>query len=426
MSRFPMKRALYAGTTPLLAAALFSIFAPAGAQQNAPATWPPLQERPYGAGPLASGQQAQRPAQGLPDYSPETARATRDAARRYAGIAASGGWPRIAKPLGPDSNGKPVAELRKRLAVEGYLPEGEADGLWDDRLEAAVRRFQSHMGLDQTGRVSRATLRALNIPPTARARQLAATAARLDRMKFRFGGRYVAVNIPAASVEAVQGGEVANRYTAVVGGKRHRSPQIVAKIVSIDINPSWTVPASIVKKELVPKLKRNPRYFSREDFVILDNRGRKVDPARLRRISKANAARFTFRQEPGPKNALGSLRISMPNSKEVYMHDTPNKQLFDRDFRFLSHGCVRVEGVYDLAAWLLNETSHEWNAAALRDEVNSGESRRIRLRGPDPVAWVYMTGWATDNGPAHFRRDIYDLDKGAKALRGNRRVAGRA
>ncbi len=419
-----MNRKLYAGAAPLLAAALFSILAPAGAQQNPnPAASQSLEEPDYGAGPTARDQEAQRPEQRSPDFGPRTAQATREAAQRYADISASGGWPRIAKPVGPDSKGRLVADLRRRLAIEGYLPEGETDSRWDDRLEAAVRRFQSHMGLDETGRVTRATLRELNVSPTARARELAATAARLGRTKFRFGERYVAVNIPAASVEAVQDGEDVAHYTAVVGGKRHPSPQVVTKIVSIDINPSWTVPASIVKKEMVPKLKRNPRYFARENFVILNGHGREVDPARLRRISKARAAHLTFRQLPGPKNALGSLRISMPNNKAVYMHDTPNKKLFDKDFRFLSHGCVRVEGVYDLAAWLLNETSDEWDAAALRDEVDSGKSRKIRLRRPVPVAWVYMTGWATDDGPAHFRRDIYNLDKGAQAPRGSDRVA---
>lgn len=356
--------------------------------------------------------QAQRP-----DYGPGTERATLDAARRYADIAASGGWPRIAEPLGPESSAKAIAALRRRLAIEGYLTrdeQEEGDGEWDDALDAALRRFQKNNGLEETGQVTRDTLRQLDTPPAARARALAATAARLAKMRFRFGDRYVAVNIPATAVEAVQEQETVARYGAIVGGKRDRSPQIAARIVSIDVNPTWTAPASIIRKELLPKLRRNPNALARQHIRIFDGRGREVDPAKLRRLPAARAARFTFRQDPGPTNALGSLRLSMPNKNAVFMHDTPHKELFDKEFRFLSHGCVRVEGVYRLAAWLLDPDGRKWDEAALRDEVDEGRTEKIKLLQPVPVAWVYMTGWAADDGPARFRRDIYNLDKRAR------------
>lgn len=376
---------------------------------------PVFAERAEAPPPEAS--ETEKPSRALPNYGPETERATLEAARRYADIAASGGWPHIRGPLGPSAHGKPVAELRRRLAIEGYLPQDQApddDPRWDDGLTDAVRRFQANVGLEQTGDVSRDTMRQLNVSPVARARALSATATRLARMRFRFPERYVAVNLPAAAVEAVENDETQARYDAIVGGKRHHSPQITARIVSVDINPAWTVPASIIRKELAPKLKRHPDYLAREHIRILDGHGREIDPRRLRRLSVAHAARFTFRQDPGPKNALGSLRLSMPNKDAVYMHDTPRKDLFDRDYRFLSHGCVRVEGVYDLAAWLLNDGAQKWDEAGLRDEVEEGRTEKIKLSHPTAVAWIYMTGWATDDGPAHFRRDIYNLDKGAK------------
>jgi murein L,D-transpeptidase YcbB/YkuD len=355
-----------------------------------------------------------------PDFGPQTARATAEAARRYAEIAASGGWPRIAKPLGPDARGKPVLELRRRLAAEDFLArEDMNEPVWDAKLEDAVKRFQAHTGLEQTGTVSRATLRELNAPAAARARQLEATAKRLSKMKFSFGERYVAVNIAAAAVESVENGKRIERYDAIVGGRKHRSPQIVTKIVSIDVNPTWTVPASIVKKELAPKLRRNPSYLAREHIRVLDARGREINPRKLLRLSVAHAARFTFRQDPGPKNSLGSIRISMPNKEQVFMHDTPRKELFDREYRFLSHGCVRVEGVYDLASWLLRGIGErrQWDEAELRDKVDEGKTEKIKLPRLVPVAWVYMTGWASPDGATYFRRDIYSLDKGTK-LRG--------
>lgn len=415
-----MKRELCAGAMRLLAAAFFFSLAPAGAEHLATPDAPPPGEAPAPSEPTRdhAPSRATPEAERLsrrPSFGPETEPATASAARRYADIAASGGWPRIARPLDRSAQGKPVVELRRRLAAEGYLSSGDAhEEVWDERLAAAVRRFQKNVGLDDTGDVSRETVRELNVSPDARARQLAATAARLAKTKFDFAARYVAVNIPAASVEAIESGEAQKQFTAIVGGRRDPSPQIVAKIVAIDINPAWTVPDSIIKKELAPKLRRNPQYLARQNIRMLDGKGREVDPSKLRRASKARAAQFTFRQEPGPKNALGSIRISMPNKEAVFLHDTPNKELFDKDYRFLSHGCVRVEGVYELAAWLLRD-SGDWDPAALRDEVERGESRKIELQEPVPVVWVYMTGWATsDGGPAHFRRDIYNLDKGAK------------
>ncbi|MEK4034072.1 L,D-transpeptidase family protein [Methylocystis sp. IM3] len=397
----------------LAAAAIFSLHLSPVFAERAEASPPEARE-------------TEKPSRALPSYGPETERATLEAARRYADIAALGGWPHIRRPLGPDSHGTPVAELRRRLAIEGYLPQDQArdeDPRWDDDLTDAVRRFQAHVGLEQTGEVSRETLLQLNVSPAARARALAATAGRLSRMRFRFPERYVAVNLPAAAVEAVEDDETQARYDAIVGGKRHPSPQITARIDSVDINPTWTVPASIIRKELAPRLKRNPNYLAHEHIRIFDGRGHAVDPRRLRRLSAARAAHFTFRQDPGPNNALGSLRLSMPNKDAVYMHDTPRKDLFDRDYRFLSHGCVRVEGVYDLAAWLLNDGAHKWDEAGLRDEVEEGRTEKIRLDHPTTVAWVYMTGWATDDGPAQFRRDIYSLDKGAKPPPHGRAVA---
>jgi murein L,D-transpeptidase YcbB/YkuD len=354
-----------------------------------------------------------------PELSPETVKNTLEASKRYEQIAAEGGWPHVLKSVRSSSKGKAVVALRKRLAAEGYLPQDESsDWRWDDGLTQAVRQYQGNVGLPQTGVVSDATSRELNVTAQVRSRQLAATAERLQHLRFRFAPRYVEVNIPAATVEAVENGQVVGRYTAVVGGRHHPSPQIKARIISIDLNPKWTVPVSIVKKELMPKLKRDPNYLAREEIRIFDGRGHEIDPRKLRRTSIEHAAKFTFRQDPGAKNSLGFLRISMPNSQEVYMHDTPKKRLFDRSYRFLSHGCVRVERVYDLASWLLQGSpgapSGQWDEASLLkklDQTDESETRRIPLRRPVPVVWAYMTGWASPDGAVHFRPDIYHLDR---------------
>lgn len=357
-----------------------------------------------------------------PTLGPETVRATLDASRRYQEIAESGGWPRVAKPLRPGAKGKAVVTLRRRLAAEGDLPQDQTQSAdWDDRLTEAVKRFQARVGQPETGIVAGATLRELNVPAKRRARQLAATAERLERLKFKFGPRYVFVNIPGAYVELVEDGRKTHSYTAIVGGKKNRSPQVAAKIVSIDLNPTWTVPASIIRKELVPKMRRNPKLLERDGIRIFDGRGREVDPSKARSWSKERAAQFTFRQDPGAKNSLGSIRLFMPNRHAVFLHDTPKKQLFDRNYRFLSHGCVRVEGVYNLAARLLDgDSAQQWSETTLSEKIDKGESDKIELRRPVPVVWAYMTGWATPDGSTHFRRDIYDMDKAGAARRKKR------
>lgn len=345
----------------------------------------------------------------------DTLAATLAAAKRYAAIAEAGGWAKLAKPLKTGATGKAVAALRRRLAVEGDLAEGDAQGdHWDDRLTDAVKRFQLRTGLTQTGAVSPATVRELNIPAARRARALSQSARRLSTLRFSFPWRYVAVNIPAAAVEAIENGEAARRHAAIVGGAEHRSPELVAKIVSVDLNPAWTVPVSIVKNEVVPKLRRDPSYLSRLHMRVFDSRGRGIDPRRIH-WSKSRAASYMFRQDPGAENSLGLIRINMPNKHLVFMHDTPKKKLFAQAYRFLSHGCVRIENIDHLAVWLLEGASESsashWDTAALAQRISEGTRTTIRLPHPLPTIWAYMTGWASADGTTHFRRDIYGKDK---------------
>ena len=291
---------------------------PEPAPPSAAPTEPP--QHPEGTTPASKEKQAKAPPgettpsnDSEPTLGPETTRATLEASKRYANIADAGGWPRVGKALRPGSKGKAVVALRRRLAAEGELSETEANGAhWNDRLTDAVKHFQFRLGLPQTGLVSGATLRELNIPAAVRARQLAATAERLARKQFPFGPRYVVVNIPAAVVEAVDDGKVIHRYTAIAGEVDHPSPEIVAKITAVNINPTWTVPVSIIKDEMVPKIRKDSNYLSRAHIRLLDSRGHEVNPREVD-WSKERSASYTFRQDRGPQNSLGSLRISMPN-----------------------------------------------------------------------------------------------------------------
>ncbi|WP_400769756.1 murein L,D-transpeptidase [Methylosinus sporium] len=358
-----------------------------------------------------------------PALQPETFFATSLASERYAAIADAGGWPKVGTPLQPGARGKAVAALRKRLVAEGDLPAEAAGGeAWDAGLTQAVKHFQFRMGLRQTGAVAGATLRELDIPASVRFRQLASSAQRLAGNDFPFGPRYIVVNIPSAAVDAVENGHVVRRYTAIVGDVEHPSPEVEAKVGAVNLNPTWTVPVSIIKNEIMPKMQKDPSYLAKARIRVFDNHGTEVEPKSINWASE-RAVNYTLRQDSGAQNSLGSIRIAMPNKHAVYMHDTPSKRLFASDYRFLSHGCVRVEGVYDLAAWLLEGAGGapggQWDKAAIMAKIAGGERQDVNLPKPVPVVWVYMTGWASANGTVHFRNDIYGVDAVGEA-RGDR------
>jgi L,D-transpeptidase YcbB len=346
----------------------------------------------------------------IPSLQPETFYATAKAAERYAAIADQGGWPKVPRTLSRGASGPAVAILRKRLAAEGELPASAVhSSQWDEALTKAVRNYQYRVGLRQTGSVSSPTLKALNIPAALRFKQLASSAHRIAGSRFAFGPRYLVVNIPSAAAEAVENGRVTRRYVVVVGDVKHRSPQVITRITHVNLNPTWTVPTSIIKNEIIPRMRRDPGYLSRSKIRILDGKGAIINPGAVN-WSSVSATRYTLRQDSGRSNALGTIRIQMPNNQSVYMHDTPSKRFFKRDYRFLSHGCVRVEGVYDLAEWLLRDTPGGWSKAKINKYIG-GKRRDVRLSQAVPVAWVYMTGWASSDGVVHFRNDVYDVDR---------------
>jgi murein L,D-transpeptidase YcbB/YkuD len=354
-----------------------------------------------------------------PTLQPETFFATAKASERYSAIVDAGGWPTDIVAIGPGTGGPAVAKLRKRLMIEGYLDAAQAGGLaWDAGLTTAVKRFQSHMGLRQTGVVSGATLKAMNVPARERFNELASSANRLAGLNFSFDQRYVVVNLPSTSVEAVENGRVVHHYIAIVGDPEHPSPEISAQIQVINLNPTWTVPISIIKKEIIPRMQRDPGYLTRAKIRILDGSGQEINPKSVN-WGTERAANYTLRQDSGAGNSLGSIRIGMPNKLAVYMHDTPSKGLFGADYRFLSHGCVRVQGVYDYAAWLLEGTpggpGGVWDKAAMEAKIKEGAPFDIKLARAVPVIWVYLTGWSNGDGPAQFRDDVYGVDTVAEA-----------
>jgi len=353
------------------------------------------------------------PKASAPTLSPVSAQFTETAIGTYDGIVARGGWPDVAKvdELRLGSRHPSVVDLRRRLAVSGDLdPNASAvdNDIYDSYVEEAVRRFQARHGLTIDGIVREATLDAMNVPAATRRDQLKINIARLKTLTSNLGSRYVVCNIPAARIEAIERDVAVSRHTAVVGKPDRPSPDINSRIVEINFNPYWTVPVSIVRKDLIPKMQDQPDYLTQNHIRIFDVRHRELQPSQINWYSN-DAVSYTFKQDPGSFNSLGSIRINFPSAYGVYMHDTPLQNLFGDDFRFHSSGCVRVQNVRALVAWLLDETPG-WSPDEIDQVIRSGEQKTARLAKPVPLHWVYVTAWSASDGVVQFREDIYSRD----------------
>jgi len=280
---------------------------------------------------------------------------------RYSEIVGNGGWPEISYQPTPGQKNlslgmvAPVVEtLRRRLFISGDLPR--AAGLstaFDTYVDAAVRRFQTRHGLPADGSVGQATLRALNVPAEARLHQLQTNLERLNKIveKTADEPRFVMVNIPAAQIEAVEAGNIFQRYTAVVGKTDRQTPILDSKIHEIILNPFWTIPQSIIKKDVIPLMRENPNYLTDNNIHLFTYKGVEVSPSEID-WSTDEATKLLFRQEPGKINAMSSTKINFHNKHAVYMHDTPQQTLFNNLMRFDSSGCVRVHNIRELNLWL--------------------------------------------------------------------------
>ena len=217
-------------------------------------------------------------------------------------------------------------------------------------------------------------------------------------------------SLPAQSfAEAIEDDKVVRRYRVIVGKTEKPSPTLTAEITSVNLNPTWTVPSSIAKSEISAHMRKDPTYLSRMHMEVLDGHDRPIDPQTVD-WSGTHTPNFTVRQQSGTWNALGAVKIDMPNSYSVYMHDTNQRNLFNDDYRFDSHGCSRVDNVRDLAAWLLKDQP-QWNRAAIDAMIATGQRHDIRVTRKVPVAWIYLTAWMTKDQTVHFRNDIYAQDE---------------
>jgi murein L,D-transpeptidase YcbB/YkuD len=301
--------------------------------------------------------------------------------------------------------------LYERLVLLGDLPANAprpADGIYSDEMEEGVRRFQSRHGLLDDGVLGRGTIAALNVPLAKRVRQLELTLERLRWLPDAGPGPLIMVDLPAYRLWAFQNGsgpaanaEAPLEMRVVVGtAVKTETPLFVSQMRYLEFNPYWNVPRSILDKEILPKLERNPGYLAQNAMETVP-----LDAS----VAELRAGRARVRQRPGPKNALGAIKFAMPNPMDIYLHSTPARDLFERSRRDLSHGCIRVELPAALAQFVLGG-QRQWSADAIQTALQPGPTRHVDLVHPVPVVIFYATAIVDSEGSTRFAADIYGRD----------------
>jgi len=339
---------------------------------------------------------------------------TEAAMKTYEALSNTDGWPKLRN--GPslklgaiDSR---LTVLRERLRVTGdYRLEPKAtEGPYDPPLDYAVRRFQARHGLVVDGVVGPRTRAALNVPAAERAAMLRRNLLRIRNLP-HWPDRFVLVQVPAFETAAIDHGATALRSRAIVGRQTRQTPELRSAIREVVFNPYWTVPIKIARRDIAPKMLENPNYLADRGiraFASWAVGAPEIDPAAINWADLPTTIKL--RQEPGPKNALGTVKFLFPNPYDVYLHDTPNRTLFERLPRAFSSGCVRLDRAVDLAVWLLSDEP-QWPDGRIRATAASGIRTPVRLPTPVPVIFIYLTAWAGRDGVVQFRNDLYAHDR---------------
>lgn len=353
-----------------------------------------------------------------PILSPSNVMHVQQAITDYQAIVANGGWPQVnpGVKLKIGVVDPSVQVLRQRLMISGDLPRsaGLSDS-FDTYVDGAVKRFQARHGLPDDGVLGEFTLKALNVPADTRLMQLNVNLQRLqDIVGKQLEARYIMVNVPAAYVEAVENDRVALRNTAIVGRISRPSPLVSSKVSDIILNPYWTAPRSIVEKDIVPLMQKDPTYLARNNIRLIDAKGNEVAPETIDWFAP-KAPNLMFRQDPGKINAMSATKINFPSPEAVYMHDTPTQGLFNKLMRFESSGCVRVQNVRDLIVWVLKNTPG-WSRQQIEQVIASRVNTPIPMSDEVGVHWVYLTAWSAKDNVVQFRDDIYQLDGNAQLV----------
>jgi murein L,D-transpeptidase YcbB/YkuD len=326
----------------------------------------------------------------------------------YRALAAAGGWPAVpgGPTLKPGMTDQRVPLLARRLAVTGALAGAvAATAGYDEAIAAGVRRFQARHGLGEDGVVGAATLAALNVPVATRIDQLRANLERARWVLYDPESEFLVVNIAGFRLYLIRRGEIAWTTRVVVGRPYRQTPVFRSQVSYLVFNPTWTVPPTILRQDALPAIRRDAGYLAAHDIDVIDRDGQTVDPTTV--DWSARSFPYQLVQRAGDNNALGRVKFMFPNEHQVYLHDTPSRDLFERDSRAFSSGCIRVENPFELAQLLLGDG---WPRERIEALVASGRTETVFLERRLPIMLLYWTAEVGADGRATFFRDLYGRD----------------
>jgi murein L,D-transpeptidase YcbB/YkuD len=337
----------------------------------------------------------------------------------YKKLAAAGGWPEIpaGKTLKPGMGDDRLALLIKRLSITGDLnnPPETTPLTYTDQLVEAIKHFQYRYNLEQDGVIGKNTLSALNIPVQDHINKIILNLERWRWLPHTLEGKRILVNIAGFQLAALEDEKIEMEMPVIVGKILHETPVFSHAMTYIVVNPYWNIPTSIAVKEMVPKMIKDPGYLQSQRIKIFQGwqeNSPEVDPASIDwHTIGSGIKRYRLRQEPGPGNALGTIKFMFPNNNNIYMHDTPTHSLFRRSKRSFSHGCIRLSQPIDLAVHILGQEDKNWTKKRIQEMIASKKRSVIRLQNPWPVHILYRTVQVDpDDGTVFFYDDVYGRD----------------
>ena len=357
---------------------------------------------------------------GLAPKHPEYV-ALKKALFKYRKIAAQGGWKRIKRgtTLKPGDQGNRVKDLRHRLISEGYLSDSNLllgfEDIYESTLEEAVRKYQLANGLEVDGLIGGATLRNINTGINQRITEIKKNMERWRWLPDDLGQKYVMVNMAGYDLQMVVNEQSVLEMPVVVGKKTRPTPTFIDTMEYVEVNPTWKIPPRIAKEKFLPKLQEDPKFLKANRLKVYNGwhkSAKEVDPETINWSHYSENRWFPFKleQSPGKHNSLGQIKFMFPNKYRIYLHDTPEKNLFAKQVRTYSAGCVRVSNPYELAGRML-QADGNWSAEKIKKLVDAGETQRIPLKNKWPVYLMYWTAWVDDSGIVNFRKDVYQRNK---------------